>query len=73
MPRQPALGISANASSVSLRWAGPEPSFILQQSGWLDPASGWSDVEESPQVNGPTNLVTQPLTATNRFYRLRWP
>lgn len=30
VPRQPPLGISANASSVSLRWAGPEPSFILQ-------------------------------------------
>ena len=73
VPWQPALGIAANASSVSLRWAGPEPSFILQQSGWLDPTSGWSDVAESPQVNGPTNLVTQPLTTTNRFYRLRWP
>lgn len=73
VPRQPPLGISANASSVSLRWAGPEPSFILQQSGWLNPTSVWSDVEESPQVNGPTNLVLQPLTTTNRFYRLRWP
>ena len=73
VPRQPALGITANASAVSLRWAGPEPSFILQQSGWLDPTSGWSDVAESPQINGPTNLVTQPLGPTNRFYRLRWP
>ena len=73
VPRQPPLIISANASSVSVGWAGPEPSFILQQAGVLGSPSAWGDVAESPQINGPTNLVTQPLGPTNRFYRLRWP
>ncbi len=73
VPRQPPLSISANASSVSVAWAGPEPSFILQEAGLLGSPAAWNDVQEPVSSNGPTNLFQQPLGPTNRFYRLRWP
>ncbi len=73
VPRQPPLSISANASSVSVRWAGHEPSFILQEAGLLGSPAAWNDVQEPVTSNGPTNLFQQPLGPTNRFYRLRWP
>jgi len=72
-PRPPPLVISAGATNVSVRWAGPEPSFILQESGLLGSPAAWNDVQEPVSSNGPTNLFQQPLGPTNRFYRLRWP
>ena len=61
------------ASTVSVNWVTPETGLILQQAGLLSDSTAWSNVAESVSLNGPTNVVQQTLTATNRFYRLRRP
>ena len=55
----------------------------LKQACLLVSSAQRIDASEPVTVKGPmnivlkllgtTNLVTQPLTTTNRFYRLRWP
>ena len=69
----PPLNIARAASTVSVNWVTPETGLILQQAGLLSGSNAWSNVTESVSLNGPTNVVQQTLTATNRFYRLRRP
>ena len=68
----PPLAIARNAANVAVRWPGPTGSFVLQNSSQLGTAASWSDVAELVITQAPTNILTQPLTNTNRFYRLRF-
>jgi hypothetical protein len=67
----PLLSITRNASTVSISWVTEETGLTLQESGFLAASAAWSNATNSVSLNGPTNIVQQPIVgATNRFYRL---
>jgi hypothetical protein len=71
----PALSIRIGvANSVILSWPNPSTGYVLQQTANMTTAGGgWSDVTQTPTVNGTNNEVTLPATGRFCLFRLRRP
>ena len=68
---RPTLAARRDGNDVVISWESPA-NFQLQFRG--DAAQGvWENESTLPDVNGNVRAVRVPLTATNRFYRLRSP
>jgi hypothetical protein len=77
-----------NDSSLASRGAGPlwpstnfiilsrplaAPGFTLQSTPNLAPPPMWLDVTNPPTVTGGQFIVTNPVSATSQFFRLKKP
>lgn len=69
-PGSPLLKIDLAPGVIVLSWVAPVNSFSIEQSATFPPST-WSSVTNSAAFNSGTNQVFIPLSADNRFYRLR--
>jgi hypothetical protein len=67
LPQLLRVGRSGNA--IILAWSTNAVGFVLQSSDNL--FSNWTDITNNISVVGPENTVTNSLTGTNKFFRLR--
>ena len=75
---RPSLSIRhGTGNTVILSWLNPSTGYVLQQTTQLaSPPSAivWTDVAQTPVVNGANKEVTLPATGQFRmFFRLRHP
>jgi hypothetical protein len=68
----PALGIARANEDIRLSWPLWASNFTVQASASLSPAS-WTNLPASVQTSNSENVLTQPLGAGARFYRLHQP
>ena len=68
----PALGISQANEAVRLAWPLWASNFTVQASASLSPGS-WTNLSVSLLTSNGVNVVTQPVGAGARFYRLHQP
>lgn len=73
MVPMPVLGISTDASSVTLRWPGWADAWILNSSSSLVAPQSWAPVPESPVTSGGMIEVTLPRSPAAKFFRLASP
>jgi hypothetical protein len=68
---QPLLSIQRNtATNVVLTWPTNSTGFTLEANTNLN-TNVWSTVSPAPSVRGTNNVVTNDVSVTARFYRLR--
>jgi hypothetical protein len=68
----PTLSVALSGLAVQLSWPLWATNFVLEEaSGQLSPGMSWSSVGATPAATTTANVVTLPLSATNKFYRLR--
>jgi uncharacterized repeat protein (TIGR03803 family) len=70
LPLPPQLTITMAGTNVVLTWATNAMAYTLQSSGSLVPPVAWSAVLPLPAVVNGQNTVTNPVAATQQFYRL---
>ncbi|PWU11692.1 MAG: hypothetical protein C5B50_22870 [Verrucomicrobia bacterium] len=68
-PPPTVLNIARSGSSAVLSWNNLNPAFFPQSSPTARPFS-WTVLNQPISVSGNTNIVTDALTGTNKFYRL---
>jgi uncharacterized repeat protein (TIGR03803 family) len=66
----PQLSIQLAGTNVILTWVTNATAFALQFATNLIPLSNWSAVTNAPVVVSGLNTVTNPITASQIFYRL---
>ena len=67
----PALRLATlPASRVRIAWPTSAAGHVLEATPSFEPTN-WSTVSNAPIVSGTNFLVTNSVTASNRFYRLR--
>jgi hypothetical protein len=68
----PVLSVTTSDTNLVLSWITPSQPFVLQESADFNSAT-WTDVTNVPVLNLPNllNQATLPLSAANRFYRLK--
>jgi hypothetical protein len=73
LPPPPLLNIqrSANANVV-LSWATNFAGFTLEANTNLN-ANFWSVVSPAPAISGTNNVVTNAVSGSGKYYRLRAP
>ena len=59
-------------SSVLLTWQTNVPGFSLESTTNLGAAAAWNPVSPSPSIVNGQNAVTNPITTSQQFYRLRF-
>lgn len=64
------LNIAAQGSNVLLSWPTNVPGFNLVSATNLGPAAVWAPVSTPPAVVGSQNVVTNPVTGKQQFFRL---
>jgi hypothetical protein len=70
-PPSPLLNLQrSDNTNIVLSWATNSPGFTLESKTNLN-TNVWSVVTPAPVVSGTNNVVTNPVTGTARFYRLR--
>jgi hypothetical protein len=71
----PLLKIFANGANAILLWDSKAAAYTLEQASPLNPPASWTPVAATPALtNANAELtVTQPASATNKFFRLRAP
>ena len=69
----PALGISTEADSVTLRWPEWADTWSLHSSSSLALPQSWSPVTTSPVTSGGMKAVTLPRPTGTKFFRLVSP
>jgi uncharacterized delta-60 repeat protein len=70
-PPQPLLKIQRSANTnVVLSWATNFAGFTLESNTNLN-TNVWSVVSPAPAINGTNNIVTNAVSGSTRFYRLR--
>jgi hypothetical protein len=70
----PALKINTSANTLTLSWPTAAAGFVLQESADASLTSAnWTDVPSSPTVANGQSVVSLPVSATKRFYRLYHP
>jgi hypothetical protein len=67
---QPVLSIAQAAGQVAVSWPGDLTNYVLQSRPLLDPSLFWSNVTVTPTFSNNQNVVTEPRTNSNKFYRL---
>jgi hypothetical protein len=69
---RPSLRLSrAGAGHTDIAWPTSLMPYQLESTGGIEPGRHWRAVAHPPLVIGRSNVVTVPLAATNRFFRLR--
>jgi uncharacterized repeat protein (TIGR03803 family) len=68
-PSAPMLAISPTGANVLLTWSTNTVGFTLQSTTNLA-SPAWTPVSPAPAIVNGQNTVTNPITATQRFYRL---
>jgi large repetitive protein len=67
----PILSIGlGSAAAVDVSWPGDLTNYLLQYRPSLDPTAFWSNVVVAPVLSNNQHLVTEPLSAPARYYRL---
>jgi len=69
----PQLAITRSGTNVILTWPTNTTGFILQSAPSPIPAAAWTPVVPGPVVLNQLNGVTNPLTASQQYYRLIQP
>jgi uncharacterized repeat protein (TIGR03803 family) len=67
----PQLSISAAAGNVILTWPTNAAGFTLQSATDLTSSAVWAAVSPAPVLVNGLNTVTNPLTGTRQYYRLK--
>ena len=67
---QPQLTLTPSASNLILTWTTNAQGFALQSTTNLGSSSAWSTNLPSPVVLNGQNVVTNPITAKQQFFRL---
>ena len=67
-----ALGVSASGGSLVLFWPSPPGDFVLQQNPDLT-STNWVAATNTPTLTNFQNQVILAPTASNQFYRLKYP
>lgn len=69
---RPTLAIAHSNQNINLSWPLWATNYILQEAlGSTLPISAWTNLSVSPSVTNGATTVTQPLSGSIRFYRLR--
>jgi hypothetical protein len=71
LPCRTRLGITQVTNTVVLSWPTNCGSYVLQSRNDASGANGWTDEEIEPAIRADQFVVTNSVTATARFYRLR--
>jgi hypothetical protein len=71
--KPPSLAISRAPNHVVLWWETNTSGFVLEQTSLLSASSVWSAVTEPVFVLGDQNVVTNSVTQSPGFFRLRKP
>jgi hypothetical protein len=66
------LKIARIASGLALSWPVSSTGFVLESADSL-PTPTWTAVPVLPVLNSDQNLVTNALTSSHKFFRLRKP
>jgi len=66
----PSLDIAMTNNQVILSWPTWAPNFDLQSTTNLNPPTVWNGVSPLPATIGGQNIVTNPISGTQMFYRL---
>ena len=66
----PSLSLTATNNQVILSWPTWAPNFGLQSTTNLDPLAVWNGVSPLPVIIGGQNIVTNPISGAQMFYRL---
>jgi hypothetical protein len=66
----PTLRVKLSGSAAVISWPASTVGFVLQSENALSPAN-WVDVTNTVVVVGSENTVTDNLSNTNRFFRMR--
>ena len=67
------LRISQSGTNVTLSWPDWASAFTLQESTGALPTTTWSNLWRTPTPSNSEYLITVPVRATPRFYRLYKP
>ena len=67
----PRLFIARSGANVLIRWPAAATNYALEAKPSLNPATTWSSVSNPVMTANGTNSVSVPITAGNRFFRLR--
>ncbi len=67
----PVLGIQASTTQIQLSWSVNLSDYVLQSSADLGDTNSWSEVLTPPEFIGDQKVVTEPIGAGTRFYRLK--
>ena len=73
VPLLPALNARPNGNELILTWPTNAAGFTLQTTPDLRSPTHWIDSTSVPAVSGAQFTVTNPLSASAQFYRLRKP
>jgi hypothetical protein len=57
-------------SSITLSWPAPDTDFVLEATSEIE-SNVWIPVPQLPEILSNRWTLTQPLSASQRFYRLR--
>jgi len=66
----PALGITTTNGYVVLSWPAAAYGFVLESAPTI-PATNWTSISMGTNIVGQSRVVTQPMSATQGFFRLR--
>jgi uncharacterized repeat protein (TIGR03803 family) len=69
----PSLSLTSTNNQVIISWPTWAPSFGLQSTTNLNPPVVWNSVSSLPVIIGGQNIVTNPNSGTQMFYRLFGP
>ena len=72
-PFLPSLNARPNKNELILSWPANVVGFTLQSTPSLTPPVTWIDATSSPAVIGAQFTVTETITGSAQFYRLRKP
>jgi len=68
----PTLSVALSELAIQLSWPLWATNFVLEQaSGQLSSGTTWASLGATPAATTTANVVTLPLSTTNKFYRLR--
>jgi len=71
IPCRSRLGIKEVAGAVELSWPTNCSPYVLQSRDGWSITNVWTDVDAVPAIRGDQFVVTNTVTATTRFFRLR--
>jgi hypothetical protein len=69
----PSLAIMRSGATAIISWPASATGFWLEEANGLSPPSSWVPMTNSPLVAGDRKFVTNALSDTTKFYRLRGP
>jgi hypothetical protein len=71
-PSPPPLSLDRSDQAAILRWPTNAMGFVLESTSALAFTNRWAAMTNVPIISGTENVVTNSLSGTNQFYRLRY-